>query len=180
MEASRDELVTLYPHRADVPADVWRSLLETAHEQIGVLVYAAVFLPEQHVDLVDILRAKAANGYAIRIALGDPRSAKLLERGSEENFGIGIVSRAEVALKHYEQLRDCPGVEVRVHGTTLYNSIYRFDDVMLVNTHVWGLSAFAAPVLHLRRLVDGGLFDTYAQSFESVWATAKPAYGASE
>jgi hypothetical protein len=111
-----------------------------------------------------------------RIALGDPSSPKLLERGAEEKFGTGIVSRAENALKHYEPLRNCLGVEVRVHTTTLYNSIYRFDDVMLVNTHVWGLSAFGAPVLHLRRLVDGGLFDTYAQSFEAVWATATPAY----
>jgi transcriptional regulator with XRE-family HTH domain len=175
-QASRAELVTLYPHRADVPSALWRSLLDAAHEQIGVLVYAAVFLPEQQVDLVEVLRAKASAGCQIRIALGDPNSPKLLERGHEENFGIGIVSRAEVALKHYESLRDCPGVEIRVHGTTLYNSIYRFDDVMLVNTHVWGLSAFGAPVLHLRRLVEGGVFDTYAQSFESVWSTATPAY----
>src|SRR5207245_6075211 len=109
-------------------------------------------------DLVDVLRAKAADGCTIRVALGDPRSPKLLERGSEENFGIGIVSRAEVALKHYEPLRGCAGVEIRMHGTTLYNSIYRFDDVMLVNSYVWGLSAFSAPVLHLRRLVSGGVF----------------------
>jgi hypothetical protein len=100
----------------------------------------------------------------------------LLERGTEEKFGIGIVSRAELALKHYEPLRGCPGIEVCIHATTLYNSIYRFDDVMLVNTHVWGLSAFGAPVVHLRRLVDGGLFNTYSLSFEAVWATAKPAY----
>jgi hypothetical protein len=114
----------------------------------------------------------------VRIALGDPSSPKLLERGAEEKFGTGIVSRAQNALKHYAPLRNCPGVEIRVHATTLYNSIYRFDDAMLVNTHVWALSAFAAPVLHLRRLVDGGLFDTYAQSFEAVWATATPAYPA--
>ena len=37
------------------------------------------------------------------------------------------------------------------HGTTLYNSIYRVDDEMLVNTHVYGVNAYAAPVLHLRR-----------------------------
>ena len=144
--------------------------------QIAILVYAATFLPEQQLDLVDVLRAKADAGCRVRIALGDPASPKLLERGNEEKFGIGIVSRAELALKHYEPLRGCPGVEIRIHATTLYNSIYRFDDVMLVNTHVWGLSAFGAPVVHLRRLVDGGLFDTYAQSFEAVWATAKPAY----
>ena len=67
---------------------------------------------------------------------------------------------------------------MHVHGTTLYNSLYRFDDSMLVNTHVWGLSAYSAPVLHLRRLGAGGLFDTYAQSFEAVWATSTPAYRA--
>jgi transcriptional regulator with XRE-family HTH domain len=177
-DAGQTELVALYPHRSDVPPALWRTLLDEARSAIAILVYAATFLPEQQLDLVDVLRAKAAAGCAIRIALGDPTSAKLLERGSEEKFGIGIVSRAEVALKHYELLRDCPGVEVRLHATTLYNSMYRFDDVMLVNTHVWGLSAFGAPVLHLRRLVDGGLFDTYAQSFEAVWATGTPAYPA--
>jgi hypothetical protein len=179
-EASRSELITLYPHRADVPPSLWRALFDEAREDLAVLVYAAVFLPEQQVDLVDRLRAKAASGCRIRIALGDPSSPKLLERGGEENFGIGIVSRAEVALKHYEPLRDCSGVEVRVHGTTLYNSIYRFDDVMLVNTHVWGLSAFGAPVLHLRRLGVGGMFDTHAQSFDAVWSTAAPAYPSGE
>jgi hypothetical protein len=77
-------------------------------------------------------------------------------------------------------LRDCDGVDVRVHGTTLYNSIYRFDEMNLVNTHVWGVSAFRAPVLQLRRLVEGGLFDTYAHSFESVWRGSNPPYGPRE
>ncbi len=63
-----------------------------------------------------------------------------------------------------------------MHGTTLYNSLFRFDDALLVNTHVWGLIAYSAPVLHLRRRSDGGLFDTYAQSFEAGWAQAAPAY----
>ena len=176
VEASRAELVEVFPHRADVPASVWRSLLEQAEHQLSILVYAAPFLPEQQLDLIEVLRAKAAAGCEIRIALGDPSSPKLLERGTEENFGIGIVSRAQLALKHYEPLHDCPGVAIRVHGTTLYNSIYRFDDAMLVNIHIWGLSAFSAPVLQLRRLARGGLFDTYANSFEAVWVQAKPAY----
>ncbi len=131
-EASRAELVALYPHRADVPPGVWHTLFDEVHQDLGILVYAAVFLPEQQIDL---LRAKADAGCSVRIALGDPTSPKLLERGNEEKFGTAIVSRAENALKHYQALHNYPGVEVRVHGTTLYNSIYRFDDVMLVNTH---------------------------------------------
>jgi hypothetical protein len=175
-DSAAHELLTLYPHRADVPPSLWRTLFDQVRQDLAILVYAAVFLPEQQLDLLDLLRARAVAGCTVRIALGDPSNPKLLERGAEEKFGTGIVSRAENALKHYAPLRNCPGVEIRVHGTTLYNSIYRFDDAMLVNTHVWGLSAFAAPVLHLRRLVAGGLFDTYAQSFEAVWATATPAY----
>jgi transcriptional regulator with XRE-family HTH domain len=174
--ADEGELVTVYAHRADVPANLWRELLEQTRRQIAILAYAALFLPEQHLDLIDLLRAKAAGGCQVRLALGDPTSPKLLERGTEETFGTGIVSRAELALKHYAPLADCPGVEVRMHGTTLYNSLFRFDDALLVNTHVWGLSAYSAPLLHLRRQSDGGLFDTYAQSFGAVWAQAVPAY----
>jgi transcriptional regulator with XRE-family HTH domain len=175
-DITRAELLAVYPHRADVPPTLWRELLEHATSEITILVYAALFLPEQQLDLVDVLRAKAAGGCQVRMALGDPKNPKLLERGGEERFGTGIGSRAELALLHYAPLKDVRGVEIRTHGTTLYNSVYRFDDVMLVNTHVWGVSAFAAPVLHLRRLGAGGLFDTYAQSFEAVWATSSPAY----
>ena len=170
------ELQALYPHRSDVPVSLWRELLEHAQAEIAILVYAAPFLPEQHLDLIDLLRAKAAAGGRVRIALADPDSYKLFERAAEEQFGIGIHDRVHLALKHYAPLRECPGVEVHVHGTTLYNSLYRFDDRMLVNTHIWGLSAFSAPVLHLRRLGPGGVFDTYARSFEAVWATSRPAY----
>jgi hypothetical protein len=31
---------------------------------------------------------------------------------------------------------------LRVHGTTLHNSIYRLDRQMLVNCHSYGVSAF--------------------------------------
>ena len=89
-----------------------------------------------------------------------------------------MAAKIRNALVLYRPLRGAAGAEFRFHQTVLYNSIYRADDQLLVNTHIWGLSAFGAPVLHLRRLVDGGLFDTYAQSFEAVWATAEPAYSA--
>ena len=45
----------------------------------------------------------------------------------------------------------------------LYNSIFRADDQMLVNTHVLGSAAFLAPVLHLQRVSGGELFTTYAE-----------------
>jgi hypothetical protein len=44
---------------------------------------------------------------------------------------------------------------------------------MLVNTHVYGFMAGHAPVMHLRQLSAGNMFQTYAESFETVWNQAK-------
>ncbi|WP_207400986.1 hypothetical protein [Actinomadura roseirufa] len=70
---------------------------------------------------------------------------------------------------------DAPGVEVHQHATTLYNSIYRGDDRMLVNAHVFGMNAYGAPLWHLRRESEGGVFDRYAESFGAVWALSRRA-----
>jgi hypothetical protein len=47
-----------------------------------------------------------------------------------------------------------------------------FDDHMLVNAHVYGAPAAHSPVLHLRRLPGGQLFDHYQAAFERVWEQA--------
>jgi hypothetical protein len=174
-EASKAELVELYPFRSAVPASLWWDLFSRAQQQIGVLVYAANFLHEQYPGLNDLLREKAAAGCKVRVALGDPDSEAVRARGAEERFGHGIETRCRVALMHYQPLIGVPGIEIHLHRTTLYNSIYRADDDLLVNAHVWGVNAYSAPVTHLRRLVAGSLFDTYAASFEAVWAASEPA-----
>ncbi|MEU1783239.1 helix-turn-helix domain-containing protein [Streptomyces abikoensis] len=168
------ELVALYDQRADVPVSRYTDLFAQAREHIDVLVYAAVFLHEAYPRLNDLLRERAAQGCSVRIALGDADSENVRQRGEEERFGHGIESRCRLALMHYRPLVGVPGIEIRTHGTTLYNSLYRADDQLLVNAHIWGANAFAAPVWHLRRNGDGGVFDTYAQSFDAVWATATP------
>jgi transcriptional regulator with XRE-family HTH domain len=168
------ELVALHDQRADIPTSAFVDMLVQAHERIDVLVYAAVFLHEAYPRLNDTLKERAAEGCTIRIAIGDPDSPNVQQRGEEERFGHGIESRCRLALMHYRPLVGVPGIEVRKHGTTLYNSIYRADDQMLVNAHVWGVNAYGAPVWHLRRNGDGGMFDTYAESFNAVWATAAP------
>jgi hypothetical protein len=70
------------------------------------------------------------------------------------------------------------GVEFRFHRTVLYNSIYRADDQVLVNTHLFGVTAAVAPVWHLRKLPAGELAGLYVDSFERVWDTATPLDGA--
>src|SRR6185312_11848298 len=58
--------------------------------------------------------------------------------------------------------------------TTLYNSLYRFDQDMLVNGHAYGAPANESPVLHLRRVPGGRMWDHYMRSLEEVWAVASP------
>ncbi|MFB4193103.1 XRE family transcriptional regulator [Streptomyces carpaticus] len=169
------ELVALHEKRADVPTSAFVDLLTQAGERIDVLVYAAVFLHEAYPRFNDLLRERAAEGCTIRIAIGDADSTNVQQRGQEERFGHGIESRCRLALMHYRPLIGAPGIDVRTHETTLYNSIYRADDQMLVNAHVWGVNAYGAPVWHLRRTDCSGMFDTYAQSFGAVWETATPA-----
>ncbi|MYT11922.1 hypothetical protein YWIDRAFT_01149 [Streptomyces sp. SceaMP-e96] len=171
--AVSSELVALYDQRADVPVSTFTDMLAEARENIDILVYAAVFLHEGFPRLNDLLRERAAEGCSVRIALGDAESENVRQRGEEERFGHGIESRCRLALMHYRPLLGVPGVEIRTHGTTLYNSIYRGDDQLLTNAHVWGVNAYGAPVWHLRRNGTDGIFDTYAQSFEAVWTTAK-------
>ena len=66
------------------------------------------------------------------------------------------------------------GAEIRLHRTVLYNSIYRADDQLLVNTHVCGAPAHNAAVLHLSRVAGGEVVTTYLASFDKVWAAAAP------
>jgi transcriptional regulator with XRE-family HTH domain len=168
------ELVALYEQRADIPVSTFVDVLTQARKRIDVLVYAAVFLHEAYPRLNDLLRERAADGCAVRIAIGDPGSVNVQQRGEEEKFGHGIESRCRLALMHYRPLTEASGIEVRTHATTLYNSIYRADDQALVNAHVWGVNAYGAPVWHLRRHGEGGMFDTYVSSFDAVWETAAP------
>ncbi|MEF3111803.1 helix-turn-helix transcriptional regulator [Streptomyces chrestomyceticus] len=168
------ELVGLYDQRADLPVSAFVDLFAQARERIDVLVYAAVFLHEAYPRLNDLLRERVAEGCSVRIAIGNADSENVQRRGNEEKFGNGVESRCRLALMHYRPLVAVPGVELRMHSTTLYHSIFRADDQMLVNAHVWGVHAYGAPVWHLRRHGEGGMFASYAQSFEAVWDSAQP------
>jgi hypothetical protein len=170
--ASTSELVTLYPNRGAVPGPLWRSLLEAATDRIDVLVYAGLFLPDGYPEVAKLLASKAEQGVKVRLTLGDPDSEAVRRRGEEERIGDGLAARVRLGLMYLRDAIGAPGVELRFHATTLYNSIYRFDDDMLVNAHVYGAPAAHSPVLHLRRLPGGQLFDHYQASFERVWEQA--------
>ena len=175
-EVARSEVVEIYPHRSDSPTALWTRLFAEVDEHLDMLVYAALFLPEQDPKFVAKLAKKAQSGTTMRLLVGDPESVEVSKRGAEEDIGDSLAYRIRNALHHFAPLRGVDGVEVRMHSTTLYNSVFRFDDEMLVSTHVHGLPGAHAPLLHLRRLGEGHLFSTYADSVERVWTAAHPAW----
>jgi transcriptional regulator with XRE-family HTH domain len=172
-EVSQSELANIYPRRAAVPPDTWQRLLNAATRQVGILVYAGLFVPEQNPRWVSTLREKAESGVKVEILLGDPDGAQVAERGADEGIGSAMGSKVHNVLTYYQELRDVENVAIYFHDTTLYNSIYRFDDEMLVNTHLYGTPAAYAPVLHLRRLAGGELFESYTSSFNRVLGRAR-------
>ncbi len=68
----------------------------------------------------------------------------------------------------------CPGSRSARNGATLYNSLYRFDQDLLVNTHAYGAPAGLSPILHLRRVPGGRMWDHFMRSFDEVWQIGTP------
>ena len=166
--ASESEIINIYPHRWSVPSDLWRNFFDNAERDIGVLVYSGLFLSED-AGVQRIFRQKADAGAKIRILLGDPDSDVVAQRGADEGVDDSQAAKIRNAIVMYRNIRDVDGIEFRLHRTVLYNSIYRADDQLLVNTHIYSFPAAQAPVLHLRRVAGGGMVTTYLESFERVW-----------
>lgn len=174
--ASESEIVAVYPHRSEVPRDVWGRLFAEAESEIGVLVYAGLFLAED-AGVQRTFAEKAKAGVRVRVLLGDPESPGVAERGEDEGVGDAMAAKIRNALVLYRPTRSVEGIDVRFHSTVLYNSIYRADDDLLVNTHIYGVTAAYAPVWHFRRVPGGEIATAYMESFERVWESAKPGQG---
>lgn len=171
--ASVAELLELHPSRAAVPHAVWRQLIDSTREALDVLTYAGTFLFEQ-LDICEALRAKSAQGVQCRFLIGDETSDAVRQRAIDEGTTGGLEGRIQLHRRYLAAVADLTGVEVRTHGTTLYNSLYRFDQDLMVNGHAYGEPAGHSPVMHLRRVPGGRMWDHYMRSFDAVWAEAKP------
>jgi transcriptional regulator with XRE-family HTH domain len=166
-----EELGTVYPHRWAVPRDVWVRLFGSAEREIAILAYSALFLAED-AGILGILAERGRAGVTVRIALGDPDGPHAAERGEEEGIGDAMVAKIRNALMLYRPLAAVENIELRLHRTVLYNSIYRADERLLVNQHTYGIPAAQAPVFCLSGPADGEMAALYLESFERVWADA--------
>lgn len=169
------EIVAAYAHRADAPSQLWSGMLDRVRSNIDLLGYAMLFFPEQHPALARLVGEKCGSGLRVRIALADPGCAEVRARDALEGLGGTLPGRIRSSLSHLEPLFGNAGVEIRYHQIPLYNAIYRFDDQMLVTPYLYRLRGYQHPLLHLRRLGPAGIFESYAQQFEAIWAESRPA-----
>jgi hypothetical protein len=137
--------MAVYPHRWTVPRDTWGHLFEQAEREIGILVYSGYFIAED-VGMRRLLATKAESGVRARILLGDPDSPFVTERGQSGDIDDMMFAKARSAIAMFRSLRAVENAEIRLYGTILHNSIYRSDEQLLVNTHIYGVMANNAPV----------------------------------
>ncbi|WP_435178763.1 XRE family transcriptional regulator [Actinacidiphila sp. bgisy145] len=172
--ARSTELIGTFQNRASVPREMWLALLQQAQEQIDVLVFSGTFFAQSNPHVARMLATRAAAGVRVRLCFGAPDGQAVANRGREEGIGDTLAAKIRASLFYYRSLLTVAGCEVRLHDTTLYNSLFRYDNTLLVNPHVLGQPASANPILHLKWAGAGGWFDDYAHSFDHVWASAHP------
>ncbi|MFC8796430.1 XRE family transcriptional regulator [Promicromonospora sp. NPDC057138] len=172
-EAAAQEIVGVYPARRAVPSGTWRAFVAGVEQRFELHAFAATFLPDQTLDLTAEIVNMAARGVQVRLLLGDPDGAAVAVRTKEEG-GTGLSGRIALVLAYLAPALGTPGVEVRLHDSTLYATTFRFDDDLLVNTHVWGSPAGANPLLHLKDGPEASMAPAYQAGFERVWGAAKP------
>ena len=175
--ATEAEFVGLYPSRGAVPTSTWTDLLDQAVESIDLLAYSASFLHDSIPQFAERLASRADGGVRVRLLFGDPDSEAVALRGREEGIDDLMGARCRLTWNYYKPVLATSNIQARRHGTTLYASIFRFDDVLLANQHVYGTTAGQAPVFHINRIPGGRLFAHYLDSFERVWQLAEPVVG---
>ncbi|KGN40825.1 helix-turn-helix domain-containing protein [Knoellia aerolata] len=189
LAAAKAEFVDLYPNRGSVPSSTWVELLDSAHESIDLLAYAGSFLHDSVPSFADRLSERVAEGVCVRLLFGDPTSEAVALRGREEGIGELMAARCSLTWNYLAPILNGGvvaggpagenddaggGVQARQHGCTLYASLFRFDDALLVNPHTYGVAAGHSPVLHLNRVPGGRLFTHYLESFDRTWQQAQP------
>jgi hypothetical protein len=167
------EVVSAWAHRADIPTSLWVALLHGARKRIDLLGYAYPMLWEASPRAVETVIERCHAGARARVAVADPECPHVAERDALEQLGGTLPGRIRLALRWLTPLVECPNADVGVHSVHLYNSVFRFDDQMIVTPHVFRGHGYQHPALYLRRLSPYGIFETFAEQFQQVWDTVR-------
>ena len=165
---------TVYATRSQVPVSLWQQHFADAHRAVDILVFAATFLFDTVDEFVDTLADAAERGVAVRVLIGDPESTSMILRGQEEDIGEAVIARCRTTVELLAPRATTPGLQIRTHQTTLYASMFRVDDDMILNFHIYGSPGRNNPVMVFARADEPRLWATFDQAFNRVWDNAKP------
>jgi hypothetical protein len=167
------ELIGAYPQRQDPHAPDWQALLRAARHHIDMLGYTlGEVLGTPGVG--ELLAAKAADGVKVRIAIADSDGQQAALSDLEHRPAGQLLRRIRQSQERLAPLADRPGIQVRTHHACTTHTILRFDEQLLLTLHLYGTPGFQAPLLHLHRRRDYGIFDRLAKHLEDIWHDATP------
>lgn len=167
------EVVACYPYRSAVPRTLWGRLIDQARHCITFGGYTNYFAWLEVPNLNGILSAKAKAGTEVRFIMGDKDSPVTAERQRIENVPLTLTTRIDIGLSEIAKL-DHQRIMTRVTDRHISMSLFRFDDDMLVCTHLADLLGHDSVTLHVKKKMDDGLFDRYAAHLVYLWDAASP------
>ena len=94
------EVVAIYTTRRELSPATISSLLDTAHEQVDILAYSALWLWDSVPNFAERVAQKLAGGITVRLCLGDPDSDAVALRGREEGSSDGMANRCRIAANY--------------------------------------------------------------------------------
>jgi len=168
------EVIGAYAHRADIPNDLWVSLVNKTTERIDIIGYAYPFVLELLPKASGLIAAKTRAGCQVRLGFADPDCDHVMERDTLEQMGGTLPGRIRNALSMLGPLANTPGCSVGLHTMHLYNSVFRFDDEMIVTPYLFRARGYQHTALHLRKLSPHGIFESFADQFEQIWGSVTP------
>jgi transcriptional regulator with XRE-family HTH domain len=168
------EVFAAYPYRSACPTSVWGKLISDSKEDIFLAGYTNYFVWLEQPALHQTLRQKAESGCRVRFLLGDPESETTRQRERVEDVALTVSTRIRITLENIAKLSGVGGVEARFSAPDdgpnhVSLSVFRFDGSALVTPHLARAVGHDSPMLHLRRTVDGGMFDRFAEHSEELW-----------
>ena len=166
-----EEIAGAWARRDDNDLPDWRALLREAEQQVHLIGYSLLSVLEARGGL-KALTAKAADGVPVRVAVADPDTEHVLAADLAGRQAGRLTARIRTAHEKLLQAAVPAGVEVRQHRVASSHTILRFDDQLLLTIHLHGTPGFQAPVLHLKRDRDYGIFDQLTRHVEDVWTAA--------
>jgi transcriptional regulator with XRE-family HTH domain len=177
-QRSDREIVDVYPHRSQVPKELWNRLFTSSRQEIALGGYTNYFFWTEIPGFSKLLREKANDGVRVRILIGDPDNEVTHKREDIEHAALALTTRIRITLDELRNIGEVEGLEARLSETNaeahVSRSVFRFDNEALVCEHIAERLGHGSLTFHLRRIQEDGPFDQYIAHFEHLWSGARP------